>query len=874
MSFFLDSADFAETGEQRDYALLRRLGCRACPLAKIADNKHPRMEASGAARPLVYLLGEGPGKTEDDEGEQFVGESGQILRAGIPRGYRDKVRFNNCVRTRPPKNRTPTQVELECCRDSVAADIARARPRVIVGLGNVPLEWVSGFTGISVWRGRRMPVRVDTHACWYYPITHPAAILHKEKISSRAAEDERWLFAMDMRRVFDELEALPAAVVHDLSDARSGIETITGHESGDLRRLEDALAWAVAAEVVGIDYETRGLRPYAADARLLSGAVSDGARSVAVAFDHPDAGWDERDKLRVRELWAEFLRRARGVKVAHNLSFELEWTGVEFGADLVRAGKWECTQVRASILDERSRGGRRSEGPLSLAFLTQQYFGMSVKDAFQIDREDLYNTPLELVLRYNCPDARYAVLLWREQGAGLRAQGLGAACELALRRVPTLVLTQMRGVPVSQEVVGELTSKYERKIEKLGREIAALDVVKKYKRAHGEYKPLAPEQALEVFHKMLGRRECEVYDKYSKATKLTVKQPLLEVIDHPLAKLTLELREVFKLYSTYAKPFKTPSPIVYPDGLLHASFNTMFAETGRLSCDSPNLQNIPKRTDAGKEIRRVIVAPLGHVIVAIDYGQIEARVVAMFTRDKRFCAALWERYDIHMEWAERIARDNPDVVGGRKNLSDKAKMKWFRGEVKSLWTFPLIYGASLSSVAGYLKMDESRVKPHYNQFWRELSGVAEWQEAQLSSYKKLGYVECLTGRRRRVGRPKNSSGGLYVPLSTNQILNSGVQGTAAEIVMDAMARISESGISEIHPDINIHDDLTFVRVPAKRVDDFAERVITYMLDVPFDFVNVPITVEMTMGRDWMNMKSAGDFSSDEWFSDDRGSRAR
>jgi len=137
-------------------ALLHKLECKACPLN---TTLHGKLQPTGNERPLVYILGEGAGKTEIEEQEQFVGASGQLLRAYIPRVLKDKVRFNNTVRCRPPQNATPERTELECCRPSVASDIERSRPKAVFGFGNVPLEWVSGFNGITLWRGRRMPIR-------------------------------------------------------------------------------------------------------------------------------------------------------------------------------------------------------------------------------------------------------------------------------------------------------------------------------------------------------------------------------------------------------------------------------------------------------------------------------------------------------------------------------------------------------------------------------------------------------------------------------------------------------------------------------------------------------------------------------------------
>ncbi|HVX91205.1 MAG TPA: uracil-DNA glycosylase family protein, partial [Candidatus Paceibacterota bacterium] len=155
---------------KNDIALLHQLECKACPLNRTVGGKMP---ATGAAQPLVYMLGEGPGENEVEQQEQFVGASGKLLRAHIPRAFLSKVRFNNVVRSRPPKNATPEKVEIECCRPSVRADIERSKPRAIFGFGNVPLEWVSDFSGVTYWRGRRMPIKVGSHTCWYYPMLHP-----------------------------------------------------------------------------------------------------------------------------------------------------------------------------------------------------------------------------------------------------------------------------------------------------------------------------------------------------------------------------------------------------------------------------------------------------------------------------------------------------------------------------------------------------------------------------------------------------------------------------------------------------------------------------------------------------------------------------
>ena len=165
-----------------DVKMLHELECQACPLANIKINRNPDMPASGAKHPLVYCLGEAPGAEEDQKGIQFVGGSGQVLHNELnklPKLFRESIRYNNVVRTRPHKNETPNQHIIECCRPSVVKDIEETKPKAILGFGNIPLQWVTGVTGIRAWRGRRTPVKVGSHICWYYPIIHPASILRE-----------------------------------------------------------------------------------------------------------------------------------------------------------------------------------------------------------------------------------------------------------------------------------------------------------------------------------------------------------------------------------------------------------------------------------------------------------------------------------------------------------------------------------------------------------------------------------------------------------------------------------------------------------------------------------------------------------------------
>ncbi len=243
---------------------------------------------------------------------------------------------------------------------------------------------------------------------------------------------------------------------------------------------------------------------------------------------------------------------------------------------------------------------------------------------------------------------------------------------------------------------------------------------------------------------------------------------------------------------------------------------------------------------------------MSKVFAAFDFGQLEARVIAMFSQDKTFVKALWERYDVHYEWARRIALAYPNRIGGRKNLDDKAVMKTFRNDVKNQFVFPLFFGATLYKSADVLSVPPDILKPVYEEFWSTFAGVKQYQDNMEAEYRKKGYVECLTGRRRRA------------PLSYNQIVNSPVQGTASDIVVDGMDRLSEMEVWDLQANLNIHDDLTFI-LEEEELDEKAELIIKEMINCRYPFINVPLVVEMSVGtQNWADMEAVGEFSSDEW----------
>ena len=824
---------------------LHRHQCGVCPLNQIGDNLHPHMSPSGSAHPVVYILGEAPGAQEDKKGEPFVGPAGRVLRSRIPSTWEGKLRYSNVVRTRPPKNREPTQLEIECCRLSVISDIEATKPKAIFGFGNIPLFWALKQTGISKWRGRYVPIRVGTHSCWFFPMFHPSYILRGRKFTPHNprdhGSDDEFVFARDLARAFDILPTLPNAAPHDRDAALTGLSYVTGRGGwGDVDRVVRALKRAYDEPVVGVDYETPCLRPYTPGADLLSVAISTGAGAFAFPLTHPGAGWSAEQLQAIKKTFSDFLYGAPCRKVAHHLPFELEWSGYLYGKDVIRATRWEDTESQAYTLDARIGGGSATRGGcLSLEFLCLQYFGLNIKAIDNLDRKQLEKAPVEDVLRYNALDAKYHLQLYQVQAARLQAEKMTKVYRHLLTRVPTFVLTQLKGVPVDQQETRALKKKY-RKMEVAAEDaIDALPIAQKFLRKYGHhYRPASPQDTIRAFA-MLGH------------TLERADEDALAFIDHPLSLLTLKWRKAHKALSTYILPLMPGSPLVYPDGMLHPTLHHARTRTTRSSSSDVNIQNYPKRDADTKEVRRQVRGPDGTKVVSFDYGQIQARNVAMESKDKALIKAFWDRYDIHEDWMLRIFKAHPDFIpGGLKTLQDEDRKRAFRHRSKNEFVFPSFFGAQPKSKAASLDLPLRVMERLHEEFYDEFPGLKKWHADLANFYYEYGYVTGLSGFRR------------WAPVSPNELINTPIQADEALIVTDAMTRLSMIDHDHLQASMEIHDDLTFIW-PKKRVDELAEITIREMLHVPFAWARiVPITVEMSIGDNWADMKGTGEvFSS-------------
>ena len=847
---------------------IKELGCKVCPLNKEEGRLcTPKMQPSGSEKPLVYVLGEAPGETEDEKGEPFVGKSGQLLRKHLTSSLVRHTRFNNVIRCHPEGNRDPEALEVQACRGYVEDDIARTKPKVILGTGNFPLEWVVGRKGISHWRSRIFPVKVQDHVCWYYAVNHPSFVLHnrwKDRKGNERESEHDAMFKMDMRRLVDMVldDTVPTAKVYD-KDFDKGIVIIDGtSQTRDFNLLEDCLNEIAGFDTAGIDLETKNLRPFNNDSKILTCSVGSFNRSVAFPVEHPK-GWNSTYQRKVVGLLGEYILKSRR-KVAHHVGFELEWLSWYYGFDNMMKTEWGDTMAQAWGLVPHFNGKM-----LKLETLTILRFGFNLKAISDIDFEKILDYDLRFLLTYNGMDTKWTDLLFHVQEPLVQSDSSARnEYERQMRLVPATVASQIKGLYISQQVSDQLNSDFISKISRLERQIHRTPEVEKYKSRFGEFNAGSSDHVIRLMGEICKRDEIKKKgdkgeDKFSGDESALSAIPAREV---PSAPLILEYRSVVKMKSTYIDPLnlkmrgKTDNggKLIYDDGLVHTNYNTMLTGTGRLSSDDPNSQNFPKHKY--KEIRSQISAPPGYKFVACDYGAIEARVIAMASKDKRLVEAFWTGYDIHKDWGQRLYKLYPRILDRLeqefKPKDEESLFKVLRQEAKNNWVFPQFFGATYYSCAENLKVPEDICQELQVDFFKEFSGVKKWHEKVTEFYNQNGYVQVLSGRRR------------YGPLSANMIINTPVQGSAADIVNEGYSDLVVDSIvlekPQYTPILNVHDDLSFY-LPIDTLEEDIHHIARRMCGVKKRWINVPLLVEVEMGDDWYSLKEYKKFKSNEMF---------
>ena len=395
--------------------------------------------------------------------------------------------------------------------------------------------------------------------------------------------------------------------------------------------------------------------------------------------------------------------------------------------------------------------------------------------------------------------------------------------EMPLMRV--LAEMEFSGVLVDREIIDEFSKKLSSSVDNLTHEI--------WNMVGTEFNINSPKQLGEILFEKL---QLPVIKKTKSgySTDADVLEKLR--LEHPIIDKILEYRTLNKLKATYIDGI---IPLIKEDGRVHAKFNQTVTATGRISCTEPNLQNIPIRTEIGKELRKMFVAKEGFTFLDADYSQIELRVLAHISGDENMIHAFNSGEDIHAMTASQVF----DVP-----LEDVTKQ--MRSEAKAV-NFGIVYGISDFGLATNIGTSRKKAKEYIEKYFAKYPGIKAYMDRTVKECKEKGYVETLWGRRRYV--PEIKSNNFNVRQFGERVaMNAPIQGTAADIIKIAMINIEkelEDKKLESKLLLQVHDELV-IETKLEEIETVRELLVRNMENVIK--LDVPLKVETEEGKTWFD----------------------
>ena len=401
--------------------------------------------------------------------------------------------------------------------------------------------------------------------------------------------------------------------------------------------------------------------------------------------------------------------------------------------------------------------------------------------------------------------------------------------EIELPLIRVLFDMEQQGVCVDEKVLLELSKRYQEEIEEL--------VEKIYELAGEQFNVNSTQQLGKILFEKLKIAAGAKKTKESKSYKTTAEELEKYAEDWEIVRCILRYRKIQKIHSTYIEGFK---PLL-KKGKVHTTYNQSNTQTGRLSSVNPNLQNIPIRTDEGRELRKLFTASEGNVLIDADYSQIELRLLAHFSKCKELIAAYCEGKDIHATTASQVFNMPLEEVSADLRRAAKAV------------NFGIIYGISAFGLANDLHISTKKAQEYIDKYFESYSEVKSYMQKNVETAKEKGAVETLLGRRRVINE-LNSSNYNVRSFGERAAMNMPLQGSSADIIKIAMInvvkRLKYEGFAA-RLVLQVHDELVIDSPKAE-----AEKVAEILKNEMENAVKllVPMTVEVNVGKNWFDTK--------------------
>ncbi|EGR0056957.1 DNA polymerase I [Vibrio vulnificus] len=578
-----------------------------------------------------------------------------------------------------------------------------------------------------------------------------------------------------------------------------------------------------ASELFAFDTETDSLDYMVANLVGLSFAVAEGeAAYVPVAHDYLDAP-EQLDRDWVLAQLKPLLEDDTKAKVGQNLKYDASVLA-RYGIEM--KGIKHDTMLASYVYN--SVGGKHDMDSLALRFL--QHSCISFEQLAGKGKNQLTFNQIDLneAAVYAAEDADVTLRLHNRLFANIEQdEKLNAIYqEIEVPLVPVLSRMERTGVLIDDMKLSAQSQEIAVRLGELEQ--------KAYEIAGQPFNMNSPKQLQTILFEQMG---LPVIKKTPSGTPSTAEEVLQELaLDYPLPSVIMEYRGLAKLKSTYTD--KLPKMINPHTGRVHTSYHQAVTATGRLSSTDPNLQNIPIRNEEGRRIRQAFVAPHGYKILAVDYSQIELRIMAHLSGDQALLDAFQQGKDIHAATAAEIMGVSIEQVSSEQRRRAKAV------------NFGLIYGMSAFGLAKQLGIPRGEAQAYMDKYFERYPGVMQYMEDTRSNASQHGYVETIFGRRLHL--PEITSRNVMRRKAAERAaINAPMQGTAADIIKKAMLLvdqwIQEEGNGRVKLLMQVHDELVF-EVEESCLTEIESKVQQLMESAAQ--LNVPLVAEAGHGDNW------------------------
>ncbi|MCA9971816.1 MAG: DNA polymerase I [Anaerolineales bacterium] len=664
--------------------------------------------------------------------------------------------------------------------------------------------------------------------------------------------------ASDVLQIFHELEfrSLTDMLLARVDDVEAVVEEATSEPPTDVVvvRSEKQLAALVqalnAARVISFDLETTSLDEMSADivgvclavappvgyyvpVGHLAGEAQADSGQMSLFAGEATLAPDQLPLQKVLDALRGPLTNPDIPKIAHNAKYDytiLAQHGLQVAPITFD------TMIAEWITDP----GSKHKG---LKDLARHRLGVEMTEITQLigkgsGQKSFAAVPIDEAAPYGAADADLTLRLVKPLRNEIQEKGLEKVLDIEMPLIPVLSAMEQAGVGIDQVFFRQMS-------QDLAARLAALEA-QLYEMAGEPFNVNSTQQLSDILFGKLGlptdglRKTSSGY--YS--TAAAVLDGLKAVDESGIIRAILEHRELNKLKSTYVDAL--PAMVNQRTGRIHTSFNQTGAITGRLASSSPNLQNIPIRSEVGQQIRRGFVAREGWTFLAADYSQVELRILAHVSQDAALLEAFRQDQDIHRTTAAAVYNIPADEVTFNQRRFAKAV------------NFGLIYGMGAYRLARDSELTLAEAENYIKAYFGRFPGIRTYLDGTKEMARKQGYVETLLGRRRYFpvlqGTMTGSNRQAWMR-AEREAINHPIQGTAADIIKIAMLRLHNAlheGDFRAQMLLQVHDEL-LLEVPEAELESVKERMVAIMCDA-FE-MDVPLKVEASTGQNWLELKS-------------------